>query len=55
VKSAEEIIKMLEAFDLTWSLRHAGEPSGVSDHTVGKCVTAREAGALSDRPAARCS
>ncbi len=44
---------MLEAFDLTGSLRDAGELSGVSHHTVGRYVAAREAGALSDRPAAR--
>jgi len=53
VKSAEEIMNMLEAFDLTGSLRDAGELSGVSHHTVAKYVTARGAGALSDRPAAR--
>jgi transposase len=53
VKSAEEIMNMLEAFDLTGSLRDAGELAGVSHHTVAKYVTAREAGALSDRPAAR--
>jgi transposase len=53
VKSAEEIMNMLEAFDLTGSLRDAGELSGVSHHTVGRYVAAREAGALSDRPAAR--
>jgi transposase len=53
VKSAEEIMNMLEAFDLTGSLRDAGELSGVSHHTVARYVAAREAGALSDRPAAR--
>jgi transposase len=53
VKSAEEIMNMLEAFDLTGSLRDAGELSGVSHHTVGRYVAAREAGALSDRPVAR--
>ena len=53
VKSAEEIMNMLEAFDLTGSLRDAGELSGVSHHTVGRYVAAREAGALSDRPAPR--
>jgi transposase len=53
VKSAEEIMNMLEAFDLTGSLRDAGELAGVSHHTVAKYVTAREGGALSDRPAAR--
>jgi transposase len=53
VKSAEEIMNMLEAFDLTGSLRDAGELAGVSHHTVGRYVAAREAGGLSDRPAAR--
>src|SRR5690606_5236074 len=53
VKSAEEIMNMLEAFDLPGSLRDAGELSGVSHHTVARYVAAREAGALSDRPAPR--
>ncbi len=53
MKSAEEIMNMLEAFDLTGSLRDAGELAGVSHHTVGRYVKAREAGALSDRPASR--
>ena len=53
MKSAEEIMNMLEAFDLTGSLRDAGELSGVSHHTVGRYVAAREAGALSDRPEPR--
>jgi transposase len=53
VKSAEEIMNMLEAFDLTGSLRDAGELSGVSHHTVGRYVQAREVGALSDRPEPR--
>lgn len=53
MKSAEEIMNMLEAFDLTGSLRDAGELAGVSHHTVARYVQAREAGALSDRPAAR--
>ena len=44
---------MLEAFDLTGSLRDAGELSGVSHHTVARYVAARDAGALSDRAAAR--
>lgn len=53
MKSAEEIMNMLEAFDLTGSLRDAGELAGVSRHTVARYVTARAAGALSDQPAAR--
>jgi transposase len=53
VKSAEEIMKMLEAFDLTGSLRDAAELAGCSHHTVAKHVAARDAGMLSDQPAAR--
>jgi transposase len=53
VKSAEEIMNMLEAFDLTGSLRDAGELAGVSHHTVARYVAARDAGALSDRAAPR--
>ncbi len=44
---------MLEAFDLTGSLRDAGELAGCSHHTVAGYVAAREAGALSVHPAAR--
>ncbi|MHB8188355.1 MAG: IS21 family transposase [Dermatophilaceae bacterium] len=44
MKSAEEIMNMLEAFDLTGSLRDAGELSGVSHHTVARYVAARECG-----------
>jgi hypothetical protein len=53
VKSAEEIMNMLEAFDLTGSLRDAGELAGVSHHTVARYVAARDAGGLSDRYAPR--
>lgn len=53
MKSAEEIMNMLEAFDLTGSLRDAGELAGVSHHTVGRYVAARDAGGLSDRQAPR--
>ena len=44
MKSAEEIMNMLEAFDLTGSLRDAGELSGVSHHTVARYVAVRESG-----------
>jgi transposase len=44
VKSAEEIMDMLEAFDLTGSCRDAGELAGVSHHTVARYVSARESG-----------
>jgi len=53
LKSAEEIMHMLEAFDLTRSLRDAAELAGCSHHTVARYVTARDAGAVSDRAAAR--
>jgi transposase len=43
----------LEAFDLTGSLRDAGELAGCSHHTVAKHVAARDAGMLTDRAAAR--
>jgi transposase len=53
VKSVEEIMNMLEAFDLTGSCRDAGELAGVSHHTVARYVQARKDGDLSGRPAAR--
>ncbi|MDQ3664853.1 MAG: IS21 family transposase [Actinomycetota bacterium] len=53
MKSAGEIMEILEAFDLTESYRDAGELAGCSHHTVAHYVTDRQAGALSDRPAAR--
>ena len=46
MKSAEEIMEILEAFDLTGSYRDAGELAGVSHHTVARYVTARDAGRL---------
>ena len=46
-------MEILEAFDLTGSLRDAAELAGCSHHTVGRYVAAREAGGLCDRPAAR--
>src|SRR5665811_929401 len=44
VKSAEEIMNMLDAFDLTGSLRDAGELAGVSHHTVARYVAVRDSG-----------
>jgi transposase len=46
-------MEILEAFDLTGSLRDAAELAGCSHHTVGRYVAAREAGGLCDRRAAR--
>jgi transposase len=53
LKSAEEIMRILDAYDLTGSFRDAGELAGCSHHTVAAYVARREAGGLSDRPAAR--
>jgi len=44
VKSAEEIMNILEAYDLTGSLRDAAELAGCSHHTVARYVGAREQG-----------
>lgn len=38
MKSREEIMEILEAFDLTRSLRDAGELAGCSHHTVARYV-----------------
>lgn len=53
MKSAEEIMEILEAFDLTRSFRDAAELAGCSHHTVARYVAARDAGRLSAKPAAR--
>ena len=46
MKSAEEIMEILQAFDLTGSFRDAAELAGCSHHTVARYVAAREAGRL---------
>lgn len=46
MKSAEEIMEILEGFDLTGSYRDAGELAGCSPNTVIRWVAAREAGQL---------
>jgi hypothetical protein len=46
VKSRKEIMEVLEAFDLTASLRAAGELAGCSHHTVALWVARRDAGEL---------
>ncbi len=46
MKSREEIMEILEAFDLTGSLRDAGELAGCSHHTVAAYVARRDAGRL---------
>jgi transposase len=48
VKSREEIMEILEAFDLTGSFRDAGELVGCSHHTVAHWVGRRDAGELPD-------
>jgi hypothetical protein len=53
VKSAEEIMNILEAYDLTGSLRDAAELAGCSHHTVARYVRAREAGRSPGKPARR--
>jgi hypothetical protein len=54
VKSAEEIMNILEAFDLTGSLRDAAELAGCSHHTVARYVAGRERGrAVPGGPARR--
>ena len=53
MKSAEEIMKILDAYDLTGSLRDAGELAGCSHHTVKHYVDRRAAGGELDQAAAR--
>jgi hypothetical protein len=48
VKSDEEIMEILEAYDLTGSYRDAGELAGCSHHTVADHVEARAAGSLGE-------
>lgn len=52
MKSDEEIMEILEAFDLTRSFRDAGELAACSPNTVAHWVAARDTGAL-DVPARR--
>jgi molybdenum-dependent DNA-binding transcriptional regulator ModE len=44
VKSAEQIMNMLDAYDLTGSLLVAGELAGVSHRTVARYVAVRDSG-----------
>ena len=53
MKSAEEIMKILDAYDLTGSLRDAGELAGCSHHTVKHYVERRAAAGVLDKAAAR--
>ncbi len=54
MKSAEEIMEILDAYDLTGSLRDAGgELAGCSHHTVKRYVERRAAGGALDTVAGR--
>jgi len=53
VKSAGEIMGILEAFDLTGSLRDSAELADCSHHTVARYVGARAAGGVCDRAVVR--
>jgi Mu transposase-like protein len=53
LKSAEEIMQILEAYDLTGSYRDAAELVGCSHHTVAHYVEAREEGRLTPGRAGR--
>lgn len=46
MKSAEEIMEILEAYDLTGSYRSAAELAGCDHHTVKRLVARRDAGLL---------
>ena len=53
MKHAEEIMEILEAFDLTRSFRSAAELAGCDHHTVAHWVARRDAGELSATPVRR--
>lgn len=53
MKTGEEIMEILEAYDLTGSLRSAAELAGCSHHTVARFVAAREAGGSVATPVSR--
>ncbi|MHB1527575.1 MAG: hypothetical protein ACYCZN_15110 [Candidatus Dormibacteria bacterium] len=53
MKFAEEVMEILEAFDLTQSYRTAAQLADCSHNTVAHYVTAREAGGLSARQVRR--
>ena len=53
LKSAEEIMEILDAYDLTGSLRDAAELAGCSHHTVARYVQAREKAGPTGRPVRR--
>ena len=53
VKSAGEIMEILEAFDLTGSIAASADLAECSPHTVARYVSVREAGGCVDRAVAR--
>jgi hypothetical protein len=53
VKSAGEAVEILEAFDLTGSLRAASELADCSPNTVARYVRMRDRGRALDEPARR--
>ena len=53
MKSAEESMEILEAFDLTRSLRGAAELAGCSHNTVARLVAERDAGGVKPARVAR--
>jgi hypothetical protein len=53
VKYAEEIMKILECYDLTQSLRATADLAGCSPNTVVRYVAARDEGRLTPGTAAR--
>jgi transposase len=53
MKSDEEVMEILEAFDLTKSYRDAAELVGCSPNTVAQYVEAREEGRFTSRPVRR--
>ena len=53
MKSAEEIMNILDAYDLTRSFRDAGELAGCSHHTVKLYVDRRDAGGRLERAVTR--
>jgi Integrase core domain/Mu transposase, C-terminal domain len=53
LKSAEEIMQILDSYDLTGSFRAAAELAGCSHHTVAAHVARRDAPGVVDRPMPR--
>jgi hypothetical protein len=53
LKSYEETMHILEAFDLTQSYRATAQLTGCDHHTVARLVAARDAGVLRIEPAPR--